>query len=119
MTTFEITVLGLFRFIVLSAGLTYVLTQSVIFAPVRGVAFKLFGSLALYFVYCPACVGTWMGLALYGLGLWPAFGHEAWVEALVAVFASTTWNRLMPQDDMNYEISMWGAHDKTKEGQDV
>jgi hypothetical protein len=111
---------GLLRFAVLSAALTYYWTQSALFGDVRrllrGPSTAVFGS---YLVYCPSCVGTWMGLGLYLFGLWPLHAYAPWQEALFAMFASCCINRVMPHDDMVSEINEWVEHDQTKEGEDV
>jgi hypothetical protein len=119
MTDFEHTLIGLLRFAVMSAALTYYWTQSGLFFPVRrllrGSSASAFGS---YLVYCPSCVGTWVGLALYLIGIWPLHGGAAWQEALLAMFASCVVNRVMPHDNLDYEINEWVTRDQTKEGED-
>ena len=116
MTPFEITLLGLLRFVLLSAGITYYLTQSFIFAPIRVALTHHLPEWALglrYFVYCPACVGSWVGLALWFSGAWPLGGAHAWVYAIVA---SCVVNRLMPTDTPGDFYMIEAPNDETKEG---
>jgi len=95
MTSFELAVLSFVRFAILSAGLTYYITQSAIFAPLRLLIARCKPpSLLLYFLYCPACVGTWIGLILGFIGLWP------WMNPVEAAIASCVINRLMPSDNV-------------------
>lgn len=103
MTSFELTIIGLLRFAILTAGCTYYVTQSFIFAPVRKIvsayAQRIRAYRVLYFMYCPACVGTWVGFVLGGLGIWPldTLFFPAWIEAAIA---GCVINRLMPSDDV-------------------
>jgi len=121
MSPFENTLVDLFRFAVLSAALTYYITQSVLLAPLRKLLRGSSSSNLGYLLYCPSCVGTWMGLVLYLVGFWPALidfhprTSGAW---LLAMFTSCLINRVMPRDNISYEIDRWVADDQTKEGED-
>lgn len=69
------------RYLLIAAGILYLITESVIFSPVRKTIYKLlpqrfkFGIVVLY---CPACLGFWCGLTLGALHLWPADTGSAW-----------------------------------------
>jgi hypothetical protein len=117
MTDFEHMLVGLFRFFVLSAALTYYITQSVIFAPLRRLLRGRSTSPLGYLLYCPSCMGTWVGFALHMLGLWPMHIAAPWQEALLAMFASCCISRMMPADDVSHEINEWVLHDQKKEGE--
>jgi hypothetical protein len=117
MTEFEHTLLGLFRFAVLAASLTYYLTQSVLFAPLRKLLRGHSSRAIGYLVYCPSCIGTWIGLVLF-FNFWPLHTLPAWQEALSAMFTSCLVSRLMPTDDVSFEINEWVSNDQKKAGQD-
>lgn len=56
------------EFVLVLWGLTYLLTSSAIFAPVRKMVKRLpFGVM----VYCPSCSGFWIGLGLASAVGWP------------------------------------------------
>lgn len=64
------TILLLIRFVMLTLGLTYIVTQSSIFILLRlwlNAKAQLLGTL----IYCPACSGFWIGMVLGLLGAWP------------------------------------------------
>jgi hypothetical protein len=106
MTEFEMVVVGLLRFAVLSAGLTYYLTQSVLFAGLRAVVARVITHPVLvYLIYCPPCVGTWVGLVLFFAIGWPL--GDGPYRAAEAMVASCVINVLMPTV---------GPHVETKEG---
>jgi hypothetical protein len=51
-------------FILATIGLTFIITQSSLFKPIRGIAGKIhpkFGK----FLHCPMCIGFWAGLIVY------------------------------------------------------
>lgn len=59
----------LFRFVLVAAGLLYIINRSFIFGFVRMFLAKLGGWFFAALLYCPSCVGFWLGLAL--CRLWP------------------------------------------------
>jgi hypothetical protein len=60
----------LVRFVLLTCGLSYVVTQSSPLGPLRVIALKLLGVWGALF-YCMACTGFWVGLGLDWAGLGP------------------------------------------------
>lgn len=111
MTEFD--ALRAFHFFVLSAALTYYITQSAIFAPVRRLLRRMLRlNLSAYFLYCPSCVGTWMGATLYFAGFWP--GPQHWMELVLAMCTSCLINRVMPHDDTSHEVDEWVSEEVEK-----
>lgn len=84
MSAFEQSILGLIRFTILVIGLTYYITGSVIFSVVRTQIRRRLPGLT-YFIYCPMCIGTWVGLFLALAGIQPLSGtlHAPWLDAMV------------------------------------
>ncbi len=71
----------LINYILLLCGLVYLITQSGIVAPFRALVSRL----GLFFealVYCQACTGFWVGLALAYTGHWPFTGWP--IESAIA-----------------------------------
>jgi len=75
-------------------GFIYLLTESGIFANVR----TFFSSLArtalnqpgvphFAWLYCPPCMGFWIGLVLGILGYWPLEGDFMFLESAIAAMA--------------------------------
>lgn len=77
---------GWLTYVMLTIGLTYLVTQASITAPLRIVVTRgsVFRS-ALF--YCPSCTGFWVGAALYLLGLGP-WGHAGIHPASFFAFSS-------------------------------
>jgi hypothetical protein len=57
-------------FVLMLWGLTFLLTASAIFAPVRVAVSNVFPQLG-QLVYCPGCAGFWIGGALALVSTWP------------------------------------------------
>ena len=91
-------------------GWVYLITESLIFAPVRMKVSKL-SSLAEMLVYCPPCTGFWIGALLALTGWWPHgvaltpfhFWSDAWSfadywpvgeSAIAAMGVAATWSKL-------------------------
>ncbi len=75
-------------------GLTYLLTQSSIFAPLR-IAIRLRNPFLAQMVYCPACSGFWIGatLSLLGLNLLPTNTLlDPLYNAVMSCGLMATWN---------------------------
>lgn len=77
----------LLRFLLVAAGLLYILTRSVIFAWLRQ-AIARRHILLMALMYCPACMGFWIGLTLGLLGLWPWPATTSWAAATTELFES-------------------------------
>lgn len=60
-------------FMLIAAGVLYVLTRSFVFSPVRMLISGVGGRVVRALLYCPACTGFWVGLAFWYLGLWPCY----------------------------------------------
>lgn len=118
----------LLRFLLLLSGLTYLLTRSAIFLPVRTLPLPCFFTVGLY---CPACAGFWLGGALAALGYWPfpaTFTWSAPLEAAVCsvalmhawgehFFDNSVWAREQEPAPESVEVvrdHLSGAHDRTE-----
>jgi hypothetical protein len=71
----------LINYILLLGGLVYLVTQAGITAPFRMMLAKRHMVLEM-FIYCQACTGFWVGLALAYTGHWPFTGWP--IESAVA-----------------------------------
>ncbi len=100
-------------------GWVYLITESLIFAPIRMRAAKL-GSFAEMLIYCPPCTGFWVGALLALAGWWP---HgialtDYWPvgeSAIAAIGVAATWSKLTG-GNLAYEIETEirrGADDET------
>jgi hypothetical protein len=65
----ESTIGLLFHWTAICLGLIYIISESVIFMPIR-LAFARGSAFRTALIYCPACTGFWVG-AVLGPGLWP------------------------------------------------
>jgi len=73
----------LFRCVLLACGLIYLLTRSAVFRPYRLIVGRLH-MLVFALVYCPACTGFWVGVAV-GAYAWPyTSGWLACLESGIA-----------------------------------
>ena len=75
--------MDLLTFVLVLCGATYIITQSSI-AVVLRTAFADLCGLCESLVYCPACTGFWVGIALGLCGYWPRSGAAGVLEAGVA-----------------------------------
>lgn len=80
--------IGLIQFVVLVFGITYYVTASWIFAPIRIFAHSINLTIG-YLLYCPVCTATWVGAILGICGFYPftALIHP-FVDA--AIFGTAT-----------------------------
>ena len=77
-------------------GVVYIVAQSYIFRPVRILLSKIHVSVAVL-LYCPACLGFWVGLWLWKLGLYP-FEVKLFVEpGIVGCVLGAIWTTYGPQ----------------------
>jgi hypothetical protein len=58
--------LAILKFIFATVGLTFIVTQSKIFKPIRKLGSKIHKDIG-YFLECPMCFGFWAGLIVYEL----------------------------------------------------
>jgi hypothetical protein len=80
--------LKLIHFVLTVLGLTYIVTQSSIMAPLR-MAIAKRSALLAQLIYCPACAGFWVGMAVAAVrdsGL-----HDVLTAAIVACGLMATW----------------------------
>lgn len=73
-------------------GLIYLVTEAVITKPLRMVVADLHPLLAV-FVYCPACVGFWVGLA--AMQLWP-YTSRVFESAIAGCAIGALWGAASP-----------------------
>jgi len=59
------------RFVLLLWGLVYLWVGSSIFRIPRMVSFHVLPGFTKGIVYCPACIGFWVGVFLQAWGAWP------------------------------------------------
>jgi hypothetical protein len=83
-------------------GWVYLLTEAAILAPVR-ITLSRAVPIAEALVYCPSCVGFWVGVALAATGWWPrhdiaadyTIALQAMGESAIAAMAvANTWSKL-------------------------
>lgn len=90
------------RWVLLLIGVTYLITEAGIMMSFR-VAFSRAaldanpraGTFAFTLIYCPSCIGFWVGVALGALHHWP-FDHGYWSileSGLAAMAVTTTWSK--------------------------
>lgn len=85
-------------------GWVYLVTEAAIFAPIR-ITISAAGSFLEALIYCPSCVGFWVGVALAATGWWPHGGDlvdgidggEYWglgESGIAAMAVASTWSKL-------------------------
>jgi len=107
-------------------GWVYLITEAAIFAPVR-IALSSAGSFVEALIYCPSCMGFWVGAALALTGWWPLGGSafdgfltaELWhvgESAIAAMAVASTWSKLTG-GSVAWEIER-GSDDTTQPSQE-
>lgn len=110
-------------YVLLLAGVMYLVTQSTIFAAFR-IAFAHGSMWRASFIYCPACVGFWTGLALGNYGYWPPqqWGMKAAIESAFAAMAlGAVWGTWFGSEaTLEGELPQLEieAHDQAQEAED-
>jgi hypothetical protein len=104
------------HYMLLLLGLVYLITQSVIMAPLRKLLTRV--PLLLTLVYCPACTGFWVGVMLGSTGLWP-FGEVLFIpieSGIGACAIGALWGEYGPSTDV-FALEQGGQYDNqsTKE----
>lgn len=103
----------LLRFVLVSLGVIYLVTEASIAAGPRALIAKrslFLGSL----LYCPACAGFWIGLGLsfYETGLWPFLPITGWLYHLESAFVTMAlgaiWSALHPNPAWEAESELRG-----------
>lgn len=87
----------LLYFTLIVAGVTYVLTQSLIARPYRRAVASLGGFWAAL-VYCPPCTGFWVGLGFGFTELWPGPGRPLYA-AIASMALMALWKEWGPQEN--------------------
>lgn len=93
-----------FVWILMLIGWVYLVTEAAILAPVR-IALSSVGSFLEALIYCPSCVGFWVGCGLAATGWWPHGGSfvdgidgaEWWglgESGIAAMAVASTWTKL-------------------------
>lgn len=96
--------LDLLRWALVLIGFVYLVTDSAIFMKVRLLVSRL-GTYPMVLIYCPSCIGFWVGVALGVGGLWPldTFNttapwweptYTALVSGVAGMAVAQTWNRM-------------------------
>ena len=93
------TQMDLLHYIFMLAGLTYLITQSVIFRVFRMQLAKA-GSFGEALIYCPACTGFWLGAALTPLWPFKALVFAPLESAVGACGLMALWQEWGPQVDV-------------------
>lgn len=105
----------LIRWTLLAMGLTYALTEAAIFAPLRlMVRYGWKNPWLTTLVYCRACTGFWVGLALGAFDVWPFVGTWSLESAVAAMALGAIWNAFAP----NHAWENEAADDEAVESQD-
>lgn len=102
-------------------GSVYLVTDSVIFDPLRVLLSRWGRAYAMVLLHCPACTGFWVGLALGGLGFWPVEGGflSPLYSAIVACAAGALWGRLVPPTSFERTAPELGlVSDEAEESED-
>lgn len=76
-------------------GWVYLITEAAVFALVRVIISEL-GSYVEALIYCPSCMGFWVGAALAATGWWP-HNSGLWAigeSAIAAMAVANTWSKL-------------------------
>lgn len=97
-----------FHFAILAVGITYIITDSAIFAIPRALIKEALieisnGPLFVYgitLLYCPACMGAWIGLAVS-----PLFPKWPWYLCmLTSMLLNKIWSRFLPGTAFETEV---------------
>jgi hypothetical protein len=96
------------EFILVTLGIVYGLTSSFALTPLRLWLARLSGH-SVWFVtllYCPACTGFWVGVALSSSGLWPVTSHAftaAWQAGFAGTALGALWSEYGPASVFDIE----------------
>ncbi len=77
-------------------GIVYIVSQSLIFKPIRLIVSSL--GLLEVLIYCPSCVGFWVGLLLHWVGYYPFHVKGFWVvePGIVGCAFGAIWSAYGP-----------------------
>lgn len=95
-------------FALVTIGITYGITASALLRPLRGLLVWASGgsSWVAVLLYCPACMGFWVGALLGAAGLWPEAVHgfsAAWRSAFAAAALGALWSEYGPPSPFEHE----------------
>lgn len=96
------------HFALLVAGLTYLLTQSVIFTPYRVLVARGGASLEAL-VYCPACTGFWVGVLMHRLWDHPEVFFKPFEAGIGACAMMAVWSYYVPSNAWEIEQGRDGS----------
>lgn len=99
------TILFLLRWALLMLGLIYLATESTIFALPRMVLVNRHVAWATL-LYCPACMGFWLGLLTGWLDLWPFPGVAAIQSGIAGVAVGALWGHIHPNPAHENELAI-------------
>jgi hypothetical protein len=97
----------LLHYILLLTGVGYLITQSLIFRPLRKLVAKA-GAVPAAFIYCPACTGFWIGLGL--TPYWP-FESSYIGSGIASAALMALWKEYGPQ------INVWAIEQAPTESE--
>jgi hypothetical protein len=95
-------------FILISLGITYVITNSFVLYGIRRLLISLTGNTlwVAVLLYCPACMGFWVGAALGAGGMWPepvSMLQAIWRAAFAAAAVGALWSEYGPKSQFESE----------------
>lgn len=97
------------EFALVAMGITYVITTSYIMVPIRQLLVRASGDSFDFAVllYCPACMGFWVGVLLGAAGLWPERDvvglNAAWRAGFAATALGALWSQYGPPSGFSDE----------------
>lgn len=100
------------RYVLIALGVIYFVTESTLFSFTRRAIRNLvpkFARPALYLMYCPPCLGFWIGCTLGALHLWPADDGTRWAileSGLAAMALGAVWSTHYSNSGYVYDTEM-------------
>jgi hypothetical protein len=96
------------EFALVALGITYGITGSYIMAGVRQLLVRASGDSGMFAVllYCPACMGFWIGALLGAAGLWPqdvSTFTAIWRAAFASTALGALWSHYGPLANFQVE----------------
>ena len=99
--------LALLEYFVFSLGLVYIVTESIVFSPVRVFAIRISRTLTVM-LYCRACFGFWVGVSTASLS--PFHAHPAplrnVLSGMAVMLLGYVWGKLTANDSWTAEHTL-------------
>ncbi len=111
-------ILALLRFTLLLWGFVYLVTQSFLLRPVR-ILFSRYLFTAML-VYCPACTGAWIGIAIASQLPWSTAPYLQMIESGLASMAlGAIWGQIFGDSnvfEMEHRFHRWKREEGDADG---